>query len=103
MSKGFKIPHRTAVLELNDPWLGAEFTALIDITVEEARTVEAGIDGSVNLLVKVIKAWNIIDPTDEEEKRILPITIEAMSCLPIKLVDDMVTAYTTKIRTVPGN
>lgn len=99
MSGKFKIVPRTAPIELNGDFLGVEFIARTDLKIKEVRNVEAGIDGSIDLLLKIIKSWNIAD----EEDKAIPVTAEAMEELPVKLIDEMVTAYMNKIRAVPGN
>lgn len=99
MSGKFKIVPRTAPIELNGDFLGVEFVARTDLKIKEVRSVEAGIDGSIAMLLTVIKSWNLAD----EEDHAIPLTAEAMEELPVRLIDEMVTAYMNKIRTVPGN
>lgn len=99
VSKGFKIQPRTDIIELSGDWLGVEFTARTDLKIKEVRNVQAGLDGSIELLTTIIRGWNL---TSEDDAPI-PITAEAMEELPVKLVDEMVTAYMKKVQAVSPN
>lgn len=98
MSK-FKLTPRTAIIELAGDWLGVEFTARTDLKIKEIRNVEVGIDGSIDLLLKIIQGWNLADEDDKP----IPVTAESMEEIPVKLVDEMVTAYMNRIRSVSPN
>jgi len=98
MSK-FKLVPRTAIIELTGDWLGVEFTARTDLKIKEVRNVEVGIDGSIDLLMKILVEWNLADENDKA----IPLTKESMEEIPVKLVDEMVTAYMARIRAVNPN